>query len=48
MTAVGLPEDFVRYLFEESGLAINEIYYGCWCGRNESNFYQDIVLSVRK
>ena len=47
-TTVGLPEDFVRDLFEKSGLAINEIYYGSWCGRNESNFYQDIVLSVRK
>jgi SAM-dependent methyltransferase len=47
-TTVGLPENFVRDLFEGSGLAINEIHYGSWCGRNKANFYQDIVLSVRK
>ena len=47
-TTVGLREDFVRDLFEESGLAINAVHYGSWCGRNATNFYQDIVLSVRK
>ena len=47
-TAVGLPEYFVRKCFEESGLSISAIHYGSWCGRNATNFYQDIVLSVRK
>jgi len=47
-TTVGLQEDFVRELFEESGLAINGVHYGSWCGRNGVNFYQDIVRSVRK
>jgi SAM-dependent methyltransferase len=47
-TTVGLPEDFVRERFEESGLAISAVHYGSWCGRYPTNFYQDIVLSVRK
>jgi ubiquinone/menaquinone biosynthesis C-methylase UbiE len=47
-TTVGLPEDFVRERFEKAGLAITRVHYGSWCGRNASNFYQDIVLSVRK
>jgi SAM-dependent methyltransferase len=47
-TAVGLPEDFIRDRFEESGLAMSAVHYGSWCGRNATNFYQDIVLSFRK
>ncbi len=47
-TTVGLPEDFVRERFEVSGLAISSVDYGSWCGRNGTNFYQDIVTSVRK
>jgi SAM-dependent methyltransferase len=47
-TTVGLPEDFVRRCFEESELPISAVHYGSWCGRNPTNFYQDIVLSVRK
>jgi SAM-dependent methyltransferase len=47
-TTVGLPEGFVRERFEESGLAISAVHYGSWCGRDATNFYQDIVLSVRK
>lgn len=46
--AVGLSEDFVRKCYEESGLAIGSIHYGFWCGRKGTNFYQDVVLSVRK
>jgi hypothetical protein len=47
-TAVRLPEHFVRKRFEESGLPINAIHYGFWSGRNGTDFYQDIALSVRK
>jgi SAM-dependent methyltransferase len=47
-TTVGLPEDFVKKCFEQSGLAIDAIHYGSWCGRNEADFYQDIVTCVRK
>ena len=47
-TTVGLPEVFVKNIFEQSGLPINEVRYGSWCGRNSTEFYQDIVLSVRK
>jgi SAM-dependent methyltransferase len=47
-TTVGLPERFVRKCFEESGLAINAIHYGSWCGRTGASFYQDVVLCVRK
>jgi hypothetical protein len=47
-TTVGLSEHFVRKCFEDSGLAISAIHYGSWCGREGTNLYQDIVLSVRK
>lgn len=47
-TTVGLRAYFVRKRFEESGLPINAIHDGSWCGRNGADFYQDIVLSERK
>jgi ubiquinone/menaquinone biosynthesis C-methylase UbiE len=47
-TTVGLPESLVKKCFEDSGLAIKTIHYGSWCGRKAADFYQDIVLSVRK
>jgi SAM-dependent methyltransferase len=47
-TAIGLSEDFVKKCYEESGLTISAIHYGSWCGRHDTRFYQDIVISVRQ
>ena len=47
-TTVGLPEEFIRERFEDSGLAISAVHYGSWCGRDSTKFFQDIVLAVRK
>lgn len=47
-TGVGLSETFVRRCYEESGLNINAIHYGSWCGRKNVSSLQDVVVSTRK
>jgi ubiquinone/menaquinone biosynthesis C-methylase UbiE len=46
--AVGLPEDFVRALYEKCGLRIIEpIRYGYWCGRQQFLSRQDIIVAMK-
>jgi ubiquinone/menaquinone biosynthesis C-methylase UbiE len=46
--AVGLPEDFVRALYEKCGLRIMEpIRYGYWCGRQQFLSKQDIIVAMK-
>jgi SAM-dependent methyltransferase len=47
-TAIGLSEGFVRRCHDWSGLDISSINYGSWCGRSDTAFYQDIVVSARR
>jgi SAM-dependent methyltransferase len=47
--AIALPEDFVRGLFEQAGLAVEEpIRFGSWSGRPDFLSYQDIVLARKR
>jgi SAM-dependent methyltransferase len=47
-TTVGLPEDFVKSCFKESGMTVSTVHYGSWCGRDKTHFYQDIVIATRR
>jgi ubiquinone/menaquinone biosynthesis C-methylase UbiE len=47
-TSIGLSEDFVKKCYSESGLNINALHYGSWCGRYHTRFYQDIIVSTRR
>jgi ubiquinone/menaquinone biosynthesis C-methylase UbiE len=46
-TAIGLPEEFVKQCNDRVGLAVKSVQYGSWCGRNNTKFYQDIIVSER-
>jgi SAM-dependent methyltransferase len=46
--AVAFNEDFIHQLYKEAGLAISEIYYGSWCGRDEFVSYQDLIVARKR
>ncbi|MEP7342756.1 MAG: class I SAM-dependent methyltransferase [Acidobacteriota bacterium] len=46
--AIALPEEWVRRVYEQSGLTIIEpIHFGNWCGRQHFLSYQDIVIATK-
>lgn len=45
--AVAYPEKLLRSLLAESGLVLQELLFGAWCGRQAAYSYQDYVI-VRK
>jgi SAM-dependent methyltransferase len=45
---VAFREDDVRGLHERSGLPIESMHYGSWCGRERHTSFQDITVSVRR
>ncbi len=46
--ATAYEEGFVRTLFQEQGLRIEEpVHYGAWCGRPSFTSHQDIIVAVR-
>ncbi len=47
--AIAYPEEWVRELLAEHGLAVREpIHYGGWSGRTPSVAYQDMVVAERR
>lgn len=46
--AVAFREDDVRELHEQSGLPIEAVHHGSWCGRERYTSFQDITISVRR
>ena len=46
--AVAFPESDVRELHERSGLPIESVHHGSWCGRSSYTSLQDITVSVRR
>jgi hypothetical protein len=53
-SVVGYEEQFVRRLYKQHGLMVNEpVRYGNWCGRKESfdphldHLTQDIVVATK-
>jgi SAM-dependent methyltransferase len=47
-SAVAYPEDMVRAVLHESGLELQQILFGSWCGREETVSYQDIVVAHKR
>ena len=45
--AVAVAEPFITRLAEESGLRLEGIHRGTWCGRDEGLSFQDLVLFSR-
>lgn len=45
--AVAYPIETVTKLYEQSGLRIQQIYGGSWCGRANPLSYQDLILAVK-
>lgn len=42
---IGYPETMVRQILTDNGLTIIEpIYFGSWCGRQDSITFQDLVI----
>lgn len=46
LDCVGYDESFVRRMFQNTSLVLDNIVYGHWCGR-KSNLYQDYALLHR-
>ena len=47
--AIAYPEDYIRSLYAERGLAIVEpIHYGSWPSRRDFLSYQDVVVALRE
>ena len=46
--AVAFREDDVRALHAASGLPIEAVHYGSWCGRGRHTSFQDITVSIRR
>ncbi|WP_085234337.1 methyltransferase domain-containing protein [Mycobacterium conspicuum] len=47
-TAIRYPEAFVRDLYRECGLELQEpLRYGKWCGRANGMSWQDVVIAVK-
>jgi SAM-dependent methyltransferase len=47
-TTVGISENFVTQCYDRNGLSVSSIHYGSWCGRPDSQFYQDVIVAVHK
>jgi SAM-dependent methyltransferase len=43
--ALAYEEEYVRGMFAESSLALENVQYGAWCGRNEYLSYQDVLIA---
>lgn len=46
--AVAYPEDVVRTVLHKSGLELQQILFGSWCGREDTVSYQDIVIARKR
>jgi SAM-dependent methyltransferase len=46
--AAAFHETDVMELHERSGLPIESVHYGSWCGREDYTSFQDITVSVRR
>ena len=47
-SAVAYPEAIVRSVVRESGLELQQILFGSWCGREQTVSYQDIVIAHKR
>ena len=45
--AVAYDESFVRSAYERSGLRIERVDYGSWCGRENPLLYQDLIVATK-
>ncbi len=45
--AIAYEEEYIRRIYVQSSLALEELRYGVWCGRNEYLSYQDILIARR-
>jgi SAM-dependent methyltransferase len=46
-TAIAFEESFVTSLYAQFGFNIDSLYYGSWCGRDESLTYQDLIVATK-
>ena len=46
--AVAYDESFVRSAYERSGLRIERVDYGSWCGRENPLLYQDLIVATKQ
>lgn len=44
-TALAYEEEYIRRIYAESSLALENLQYGAWCGRKEYLSYQDILIA---
>jgi len=43
--ALAYEEESIRRIYAESSLALENVQYGAWCGRNEYLSYQDVLIA---
>jgi SAM-dependent methyltransferase len=45
--ALAYEEEYIRGVFSESSLLLENLQFGAWCGRNEYLSYQDVLIAQR-